>query len=66
MNQRIAAFTASVMGNPEYHKSTQDIKQAKDDRLTGIEHVNEYHGAQHEKQIVKQLRPWVGDGEEHA
>lgn len=51
-------FTASVMGNPEYLAATKDIKPAKDERMVGIERVNSFHAAAHEKRTVKQLRPW--------
>lgn len=66
MSQRIAAFTASVMGNPEYHKSTKDVVQAKDDRMVGIERVNEYQSAHHEKRVVKQMKPWAAEDQVHA
>jgi hypothetical protein len=51
-------FTASVMGNPEYLQSVRDIPPAKDERMVGIERVNSFHAAAHEKRTMRQIKSW--------
>lgn len=47
-------FTASVMGNPEYLKSVEKIKPAKDERMVGIEKLNTYHAHHFEERKKRQ------------
>ena len=51
-------FTASVMGNPEYLAAVKNLAQATDERVVGIERVNAFHAASHEKMTIRRLAPW--------